>query len=222
LNISFDKALGKYVNWRLPVVLSSTSLLLLLIGFVFWYQDRQYSIPTIRPAGLHQPMPGEPVPLLNTGLIFDSSRPLFLHFFNPDCPCSRFNLDHVRQLVRRHSDAVRFVAVLEGDGGPARLMKAFGKLRLPIESVVDATGEWGAATGVYATPQAVLIGPDQRLYFRGNYNLSRFCAAPETEFARIALESLLAGRPPRPEDPAAATSFGCPRSIFAVSREKRS
>jgi hypothetical protein len=222
LNTSLDKALGKYVNWRLPVVLSSTSLFLLLMGFGFWYQDRQYSIPTVRPAGLHQPMPGELVPLSNTGLAFDTTRPLFLHFFNPDCPCSRFNLDHLRQLVRRNSNAVRFIAVLEGAGEPARLMEAFGKLNLPIESVVDDEGKWGEVTGVYATPQAVLIGPDRRLYFRGNYNLSRYCAAPETEFARIALESLLAGRPSQLEDPAAATSFGCPRSIFAASRGNRS
>lgn len=167
-------------------------------------------------------MPGELVPLFNVGLAFDTSRPLFLHFMNPDCPCSQFNLDHLRQLVRRNRDTVRFIAVLEGTGGPARLREAFGKLNLPVEFVVDEAGEWGTATGVYATPQAVLIGADERLYYRGNYNLSRYCAVPETEFARIGLESLLAGRPSRPEDPAAANSFGCPRSIVATSPGNRS
>jgi hypothetical protein len=205
------------VNWRIPVVVSSTSLFLLLIGVAFWLQDRQYSIPTFRPTGLYQPLPGERVSLASTGLAFDGSRPLFLHFFNPDCPCSQFNLEHLRQLVRRHGRAVRFVAVLEGVGGPARLKEKFAKLSLDIESVVDEAGDWGAATGVYATPQAVLISHDRRLYFRGNYNLSRYCAAPETEFARLALESLLAGRPSTPEDPAAAISVGCPRSSFAPS-----
>ena len=200
------------MNWRFPVVLSSTSLFLLLTGSAFWYQDRQYSVPAIRPAGLRQPDVGERIPLSSAGFKFDRSRPLFLHFFNPGCPCSRFNLEHVRQLIRRYHREARFVAVLQGEGESARLKTEFDKLDLGIESVVDETGVWGQITGVYATPQAVLIGRDERLYFRGNYNLSRFCAAPETEFARIALESMLAGRPAKPEDPAAATAYGCPRS----------
>jgi hypothetical protein len=212
LIVPVEKLIRHYVNWRFPVVLLSTSVSLLLTGLVFWHQDWQYMLPTIRPAGLRQPVLGERIQLSRVGLAFDGGRPVFLHFFNPDCPCSRFNLEHVRHLIRRHRDEVRFVAVLQGEGGRERLNAAFAKLKLGIESVVDETGAWGEATGVYATPQAVLIDRNERLYFRGNYNLSRYCVEPETEYARIQLESLLAGRAAMPEARAAAISYGCPRS----------
>jgi hypothetical protein len=168
----------------------------------FWQQDWQSSIPTARPAGITQPLVGEQVSLKLT-----SPKPLFLHFFNPDCPCSRFNVSHLRELIRRHGQDARFVAVLQGDGD---IKGAFDKLGLGIEAVTDKNGALALATGVYATPQAVLIEPNGRLYYRGNYNTSRYCTNGETQFARIALESLLSGRPPSPLTPAASTAFGCP------------
>lgn len=183
----------------------------MLTAFLFWHQDWQYSVPAVRPVGLQQPAVGDRILLSLAGLNFDKSRPLFLHFFNLNCPCSRFNLDHVRQLIRRHGGEVRFIAVLQGEGGRARLQSEFEKLKLGVESVVDETGAWAEATGVYATPQAVLIDRHERLYFRGNYNLSRYCVGRETEYARIELESILAGRPARGEDAASATAYGCPR-----------
>ncbi|MSV30625.1 MAG: AhpC/TSA family protein [Bryobacterales bacterium] len=203
------------MNWRIPVVLFSTVLFLMLTGFVFWQQDWQYSLPAVRPAGWRQPAVGERILLPLAGLTLDKSRPLFLHFFNPDCPCSRFNLDHVRQLIRRHRGDVRFIAVLQGEGGSALLRAKFEKLNLGVESVADETGAWAEAAGVYATPQAVVIDRNERLYFRGNYNISRYCVVPGTEYARIALESILAGLPAKPEDPGAAISYGCPRSKIA-------
>jgi len=183
----------------------------MLTGLGFCHQDLQYSTPTARPAGLDQPGAGERIYLPWAGLRFEAGKLLFLHFFNPDCPCSRYNLDHIRTLMRRHRSEVQFAAVLQGEGGNERLRAAFDRLGLEIESVVDETGLWGEVTGVYATPLAVLLDRNQRLYFRGNYNLSRYCADPETEYARIELESILAGRPAKPESPTASVSYGCPR-----------
>lgn len=204
---------------RCTVVLLSTCFFLGLIVTAFWYQDWQYSLPTTRPAGLDQPAIGERLSL--HGLPKSDGRPVFLHFFNPDCPCSRFNVDHVRELIRKHGSNVRFIAVLQGDGNSKLLQASFEKLDWGIERVVDESGAIGRAAGVYATPQAVLIDGGNKLYYRGNYNLSRYCADPATEFARIALESMLAGKAARPMDPAEETSYGCPlpRSRRAMGRK---
>jgi len=196
---------------RSAIVLFSTSLFLGAISSLFWLQDRQYSLPTTRPDGLIQPEIGARLGLSVQSAATQSGRPLFLHFFNPRCPCSRFTVDHIRELIRRHRGEVEFVAVLQTDGdGAAGTAAARSELGDGIEIVVDGDGELGRQTGVYATPQAVLVDSAGRLYFRGNYNLSRFCNVRETEYARIALEAMLAGKRPVAVPPEADKAIGCP------------
>ncbi len=187
------------------LVLLSAVCLTALMFSVFWYEDWQYTQPTPRPVHLTQAKPGRRLRLAEFKLpaaVADPTdhRPLFLHFYNPDCPCSRFNLDHVRDLVRAHGAQVRFVAVVEGDSRAAR--------GLPIPTLADPNGSIARACGVYSTPQAVLLDTQERLVYRGNYNTGRYCEDRTTEFARIALENLLASR--TAAAPAAATTaYGC-------------
>lgn len=194
---------------RIVLVVAGQVLLLGLIGTTFWYQDWRYSLPTPPPERLDQPALGSSIalpPALQTA--HPNNEPLFLHFFNPACPCSRFNLDHVRGLAGTFGRRVRFVMVLEG-ADEAELWKEFHALRFPIEAITDPEGEVANRVGVYSTPQAVLLDARRRLFFRGNYNRSRYCTDAETEFARLALEALEAGNV-LPSFPAAATTaFGC-------------
>jgi hypothetical protein len=202
---------------RSIVVLFSTSLFLGAIVAAFWFQDWRYSLPTPKPPGLIQPPLGATLALAGAGLAA-GSRPVLLHFFNPACPCSNFNVDHIRSLLARYGRRVRFLAVLQGEGDAASLQRAFDKLGLGMESVLDARGEIARLTGVYSTPQAVILDSQGRLYYRGNYNLARYCTSPETEFARLALESLVAGLPAPPLTLAASTVYGCPRPIRQAAR----
>lgn len=175
------------------------------IAWVFWDQDVRYSLPTPTPAGLRQPALGTTVNLPPSLALPPGSdaRPLLLHFYNPDCPCSRFNRDHVAGLLKRHGERVTFVAVLEHDAAHADEDSG-----LDLPHLVDAHGELAALLGVYSTPQAVLLDSERRLVFRGNYNTSRYCSDPGTEFVRLAIEALLDGRTYEP--PAAAmVSYGC-------------
>lgn len=186
------------------LVLISSLFLFGLILTAFWFQEWQYSLPTPVPKRLTPPVTGSPLRLAGLTDVRPSPdrRPLFLHFFNPACPCSRFNLDHVRRLVRSHSTQVRFVAVIEGN--------VSGKdAHLPMPAVADADGAIARACGVYSTPQAVLLDADGKLYYRGNYNAGRYCTDRSTEFARLALESLLASHPLTALSHDAATAYGC-------------
>jgi hypothetical protein len=62
---------------------------------------------------------------------------------------------------------------------------------------------------VYSTPQAVLFDGDNKLYYRGNYNKSRFCTDKQTNFAQMAIDSLLSNRTNLITDKAALKSYGC-------------
>ena len=195
-----------------PILAAGCSVLLLtLVIAVFWYQDWQYSLPTPRPEALKQPALGmvmSVAEVLPGGAKYDPSRPLLLHFFNPGCPCSRFNLDHIRELTRTYGDRVNIVAVLEEDSTD-NLIDGFRRTGLPIQAVVDSNRTLATAVGVYSTPQAVILDARGTLIYRGNYNSSRYCVDRRTEYARIALDALLAFRPQPALEPAAFIAYGC-------------
>lgn len=176
----------------------------------FWYQDWQYSLPTPRPDDLEQASFGTPVDTMSIFGRAADGRVLVVHIVDPDCPCSRFNRDHLRSLVTRFGSRVSFLALVQGRDDGDALTRSFADWDIPVEVVADPGGSRARRLGVYSTPQAVVIDQDSRLYFRGNYNAGRYCVDRRTEFARIAIESLLAGRP-LPSLPLEATvAYGCP------------
>ncbi len=72
--------------------LAATVLLLIVSGIaaLFWQQELQYARPTPVPADYVTVLPGRRVMVpVAAGAV---RKPVLLHFFNPDCPCSRFNL----------------------------------------------------------------------------------------------------------------------------------
>ena len=74
----------------------------------------------------------------------------------------------------------------------------------------DRGDQVSSALGVYGTPQAAILDPEGRLYFRGNYNRSRYCTEESSEYVRIALTALAAGRPPPALPVEASITYGCP------------
>ncbi len=198
---------------RVVFTMASVAALLVLVGWVFWEQDVRYMLSTPRPEGLVQPPVGAALPvdtwLARAGLSANG-RPVHLHVFNPDCPCSRFNADHVRALVQTYGDRVQFVGLVQASRDPEEAkdaMDAAAAFHLGMPLWLDEGGAMAHAAGVYATPQAVLVGADGALVYRGNYNESRYHVDPRTEFARLALESLVGRRGTfaDPETPA----YGC-------------
>jgi Redoxin len=176
----------------------------------FWYQDWQYSLPTPKPEGLEQPALGTAVDLQPVfGRRYDG-RAVVVHVVDPDCPCSRFNRDHLRALVRRFGDDVAFVALVQGSDDAEALTRSFARWNIAVEVVADPGGRRAKRLGAYSTPQAVVIDRAGRLYYRGNYNTARYCVDTRTEFARIAIESVLAGSPLPAMPVEAQVAYGCP------------
>ena len=186
-------------------------LSLIYTGFVFWQQDAEFSRPTPRPAGLYQPPIGSQTRLSPTVAALwhqHKNTLLFLHFYNPYCACSRFNLDHVRALFEANREKVTFVALIQSHPTPKMLADITERLDgMPIESDKDRVV--AESLGVYSTPQAVIIDTHGKLRFRGNYNSTRYCTDARSEYARLALEALLAGTDPIRTE-MAETAYGCP------------
>lgn len=201
---------------RLVVVIVAALSCFAFISFVFWNEDLKYSLPTPRPVDLVQlPVGAEwhfgawsSALNLSESLGEPSAArpPVLFNFFNPACSCSRFNLTHLRGLQAKYGDKVRFVAVIQSLEDASATKERLKALDLNMPYVLDNSGAIAAEVGVYSTPQAVLVDRGSRILYRGNYNLSRYCTDPNTEYVRIALEALVrAESVVLPEDPA----YGC-------------
>lgn len=174
---------------------------------ILWLQDGRYGLPTPRPDGLPEVPAGASLPWpADVADLMQPERPTLLHFFNPDCPCSRFNLDHVRSLWSRHGHAVDFILVLECDEPPEADFDIDG---LPVPILHDTSGELADLAGVYSTPVAVILDQDHAVSYVGNYTTTRFCVDPAGQTVRRVIEQLL-GEAPLDGGPIASREpFGC-------------
>ncbi|RYE17791.1 MAG: AhpC/TSA family protein, partial [Sphingobacteriaceae bacterium] len=91
-------------------------LFVLAAGLIalFWYNEWQYSLPTPVPEN-YQPVSFGQQIAPDGKLVFKNNKPVFLHFFNPDCPCSRFNIKHFKALVKQYGNQVNFAVILMTD-----------------------------------------------------------------------------------------------------------
>ena len=172
------------------------------IGAIFWYQELQYSLPTPVPANYQAIPVGQAISAV-TSL---PDGPLFLHFYNPDCPCSRFNANHLKSLIRTYQDSVQVFIVVPSAKAKKMAIGEFGKDQ---QYIVDDGLKIASSYGVYATPQAVLVDREGKLFYRGNYNKSRYCTAKASNYAELALVALLNNQRPPVFDFYATQAYGC-------------
>lgn len=175
------------------------------IATLFWYNELQYTLPTPVPVNYRPIAFGKEI-LPDTQLTFDNRKPVFLHFFNPDCPCSRFNITHFKSLVRQYGKQVNFAVVLLTDKYYTAA-EVRQKYDLTVPVVIDP--QMAIKCGVYSTPQAAIIDNKHKLYYRGNYNQSRYCTNPKTQYAKIALDGLLSQNTHLVFNEFALKAYGC-------------
>lgn len=181
-------------------------LALLFSGMIaiFWRNEWKYSLPTPVPQDYKAVNKGQDVEVL-WKLNPTASKPLFLHFFNPDCPCSRFNITHFRSLEKEYNNKVSFaIVVMSKEKYSAKEIQQKFNVTIPV--LFDTA--IAASCGVYSTPQAVIIDTNHKLYYRGNYNKSRYCTDKKSEYAKMALDALL-HQEDIVFDPFALKAYGC-------------
>lgn len=186
-----------------------TCLILLGIGIVsvFWQQELVYSLPTPVPPGFKAIEVGQDLPLVFSEK--KHNKPVFVHFFNPACPCSRFNMKHFKTLVYNYGSQVDFMMIVQTQDKDISAEQVKDKFDVDIPCIMDPDEKIAKSCGVYSTPQAVIVDIAGKLYYRGNYNKARYCTDKRSDYARIALDSLLK-ESDKPSFTALATvPYGC-------------
>jgi peroxiredoxin len=165
----------------------------ILIGWVFWKQELQYAMPTPVPVNFVDVKPGTTVDLAKE-IPSTAGKPTLLHFFNFDCPCSRFNMRDFESMAKEFGNDVNFYVIIqsEDEDDRERFKEKYG---LDIPTILDKDGSISDKCGIYATPQGVLLDKDFTIYFKGNYNIARYCTKKETKFAELAIGHLLKNEP---------------------------
>ncbi|MBA3683083.1 MAG: redoxin domain-containing protein [Bacteroidetes bacterium] len=167
----------------------SLALISLGIVVVFWKQELVYNLPTPQPCNYKPVEVGQALVIPYN--IEKKNKPLFLHFFNPECPCSRFNIKHFKALIRDYGKQVDFKVVIQSTDSTLSADEIKDEFDLDVECILDRDKKIANSCGVYSTPQAVLTDVTGNLYYRGNYNKARYCTNKTSDFAQIAIDSLL-------------------------------
>ena len=182
------------------------TILFTAIFFFFWHNEYKYSLPTPVPVNYHKVNIGEYINLKGK-LKEVKNRPLFIHFFNPNCPCSRFNVPQIESLVKKYGDKISFAIVVINNDTSYTEEDIQDKFDLTIPILFDKS--IATSCGVFSTPQAVILDKNHNLYYRGNYNKSRYCTDTKSNFAQIALDSLLNDSKNPSFNILAVTAYGC-------------
>lgn len=128
-----------------------------------------------------------------------------LHFWDPDCACSRFNEAHVEQITASYAAmGVRFL-VVDRRASPAQgpdLYDAFGqhveRYAAPLQPLEQLA--------IPASPAAAVFDREGRLAYFGPYSEGAACLTGNGDFVEQVLDKLLAGERPQQINTAA---FGC-------------
>jgi peroxiredoxin len=163
-----------------------------IVSKIFWDQEAQYVLPTKIPDNFTDVKIGQVLDLspfnINEGKIN------MLHFYNPDCPCSRFNMMEFERIARKYKQQANVYVIIQS-ADERDVMRFNKKYELDIPVILDKDGVISDQCGIYSTPQSVLLNRDSRIYFKGNYNVARYCTREETSFAEMAMGYLLKDEP---------------------------
>jgi len=181
------------------------TFLLLSIGYLFWQNEFKYSLPTPIPKNYHAIAMGSKVEL-GSCCAFDN-KPIFIHFFNPECPCSRFNVPHVSSLIKKYGDQINFKIVVLNKQKNFTIDEIQQKFDAKIPVYFDES--IAKNCGVISTPQAVLLDQSHNLYYRGNYNKTRYCTDASSNYAQMAIDSLLRRKDNPSFNALALRAYGC-------------
>lgn len=180
--------------------------ILFTIFSLFWKNELQYLKATPVPANYKKVNRGDVIHITQLAGM-NNSNGYFLHFFNPECPCSKFNLPHVRSLVKKYDSLLQFAVVVmetEKKYTAEDIQQTLGE-KVPV----FFDNEIAVQCGVYSTPQAVILDKEGKLYYRGNYNKSRYCTNQSSNYAQMAIDSFLYQVATPHFDQVALKAYGC-------------
>ena len=180
-----------------------------LIGIIFYKVEIKYLTPTSIPHDYQEILIGSNIDF-NQLIQVDSNKATFIHFYNPLCPCSRFNIKHFLRLVEENNEKINFIVVAQDkDDKTLSTIQEQINDSYPLTIVLDKDAVIAQKLGVYSTPQAVILNKEKQLYYRGNYNKNRYCTNPNKFYAQQAIDSLLTNKSFPQFESYATKAYGC-------------
>lgn len=115
-----------------------------------------------------------------------------IHFWNPDCPCSRFNEVHVKKIISDYADKnVEFSVVVSGKTSQQR--NAYSELAKQVfnfDAVKAIRSDWPMEQGPPSSPAVAIMNKQGKLVYFGPYSLGARCSPDKGKFVEKALDGL--------------------------------
>ena len=164
-------------------------LLLILAGIskLFWYHEWKYSLPTPVPENYHPLQVGEHVDVARK-FNLATNKPLLIHFFNPECPCSRFNVPHFKSLVKKYSEEINFAVVIINKSRSYTGSEIQDKYDFTVQALFDQS--IADSCGVFPPSKAVLLMAEVGFHYRATI-IKGYCINKNSNYAEMAIDSLL-------------------------------
>ncbi|MCV6587442.1 MAG: DUF6436 domain-containing protein [Marinobacterium sp.] len=131
------------------------------------------------------------------GLLTSPSQGVLVHFWDPDCLCSRFNIQHVQQLIEEFGpQGIRFMVVLNDRvDNPEQWLQQAPTL-FPGATVVSAS-TLALPVQLTASPSTAILNAQGHLTYFGPYTLGALCLPSGDGLVETVFKHLLAGRQPQ-------------------------
>lgn len=127
-----------------------------------------------------------------------TDRPVYFHFYDPDCRYSNINISHLESVFDQYFGIADVYIVIRGELDTTEFREKH-QLSKEINFLIDQQGSLTEQMGVSSIPRALLFDQQHHLYFEGNYTYGlSFCGASNIkQSAPInALSFLCKGNPP--------------------------
>ncbi len=123
-----------------------------------------------------------------------SQKSVLIHFWDPSCLCSRFNTQHVQQLIETFGpQGVRFIVILNDTiPSPEEFVQQASTL-FPGATLIRAS-QLALPSQVPASPATAILDQHGQLSYFGPYTLGALCLPSGDGLVETVLKSLLAGR----------------------------
>lgn len=123
----------------------------------------------------------------------ESSKPIsVVHFWDPDCPCSRFNEVHFKKIISDYADKnVHFSIVVSGSNETVRNQRKEQARKIFNHAAVKKVhSDWSMQKGPPSSPAVGVINRNGELVYFGPYSLGARCAPDENKFVETVLDGL--------------------------------
>ncbi len=124
-----------------------------------------------------------------------------LLFVAVDCPIANRMAPEISRIVRdfQPKGVAFFLIYVDPSQGPASVQKHLKDFKLAVPAILDGKHRVVRAMGATVTPQAVVLGPDGKMKYRGRINdlfqeHGKSQIAPKTNDLRNALRQILDGK----------------------------